>query len=113
MRVLTGECSPAVSAYEQTLQQQILGSSMPQTKAQKLLSSVDEMDVWVSHVGFVERLVAMSAIYRTEVMKNEEGKAVYHLLWQAAQPDRLGWLFNNARARARMSAAEQMLLPNH
>lgn len=73
---------------------------------------MDSTRAWQSHVDFVERLAAISSVYRSEVVKKtEEGKPVYDLLCQAAQPDRLGWLFNNARARACMSATDQVLMP--
>ncbi|CAK9013890.1 Poly [ADP-ribose] polymerase tankyrase-2 (ADP-ribosyltransferase diphtheria toxin-like 6) (ARTD6) (Poly [ADP-ribose] polymerase 5B) (Protein poly-ADP-ribosyltransferase tankyrase-2) (TNKS-2) (TRF1-interacting ankyrin-related ADP-ribose polymerase 2) (Tankyrase II) (Tankyrase-2) (TANK2) (Tankyrase-like protein) (Tankyrase-related protein) [Durusdinium trenchii] len=79
------------SAYEQTLHEQIVRGTMPASKARRLLNGVNSIKVWESQITFVECLAAISAAYRAEVTrKTEEGKHVYDLLWQAAQPDRLG-----------------------
>ena len=68
--------------------------------------------MWVSRVEFLEQLAAISSAFRSEVAKKtEEGKSVGQLLWQAGQPDRLEYLFNNLRVRSAMSAAENLLLP--
>ena len=100
------------SAYEQTLHEQIVRGTMPASKARRLLNGVNSIKVWESQITFVECLAAISAAYRAEVTrKTEEGKHVYDLLWQAAQPDRLGWLFNNLRVRAMMSKSANVLMP--
>lgn len=101
-----------LTSREEALRSQILDGSMLESKARKLLTKGEAATVWVSRVEFLEQLAAISSAFRSEVAKKtEEGKSVGQLLWQAGQPDRLEYLFNNLRVRSAMSAAENLLLP--
>ncbi len=101
-----------LTSREEALRSQILDGSMHESKARRLLTKGEAATVWVSRVEFLEQLAAISSAFRSEVVKKtEEGKSVSQLLWQAGQPDRLEYLFNNLRVRSAMSAVENSLLP--
>lgn len=101
-----------LSARECMLRSQILDGSMAQSKARRVLDSLDAQSSWLDRSAFVESLAAISAAFRQEVLKKtEDGKPLTRLLWSAAQPDRLGWLFNNLRMRARFTKGDNLLLP--
>ena len=108
----TGAEDGQLSARERVLRDQIVDGSMAQTKARKILESLDAVTYWPTRTCFIETLAAISAVYRAEVTKkSDEGKPLTDLLWNATKPDRLGWLFKNLRVRSRLSKAENLLLP--
>lgn len=108
----TGELMVRLSTREMTLRSQILDGSMGKFKAQRLLTNSDPSSSWVCRADFIEFLAALSAVYRSETAKKtDDGKTLAHLLHQATDGERLEWLFNNIRIRARFSVAEKILLP--
>ena len=108
----TGEVAVRLTAHESTLRSQILDGSMAKFKAERLLCNYDSSFPWVCRADFIEFLAALSAVHRSETAKKtDDGKTLAHLLHQAADGERLEWLFNNIRIRARLSVAEKLLLP--
>ena len=107
----TKDPSPLSSA-EKTLQDQILDGSMTEAKARGVFKKSEDMLAWASRKDFIEHVAAISSRFRSEVeRKSEDGKPLYKLLWNATQPDRWGYLFNNLMVRARFSPTENVLLP--
>eukprot|EP00435_Cladocopium_sp_Y103_P014108 s4470_g3.t1 len=108
----TAEVAVRLTARESTLRSQILDGSMAKFKAQRLLCNSDHSSPWVCRADFIEFLAALSAVHRSETAKKtDDGKTLAHLLHQAADGERLEWLFNNIRIRAKLSVAEKILLP--
>ncbi|CAK9093350.1 Uncharacterized protein SCF082_LOCUS43912 [Durusdinium trenchii] len=80
----TGAEDGQLSARERVLRDQIVDGSMAQTKARKILESLDAVTYWPTRTCFIETLAAISAVYRAEVTKkSDEGKPLTDLLWNA------------------------------
>eukprot|EP00438_Fugacium_kawagutii_P003693 Skav206833 [mRNA] locus=scaffold3672:167985:175192:- [translate_table: standard] len=107
----TQQATPFSSA-EKAFREQILDGSMSETRARGVLRKSEHMRVWACRKAFLEHLAAISSCFWSEMTKkSEEGKPLYKLLWNATEPDRLGYLFNNLLIRTKLSSAEHVLLP--
>ena len=87
---------------------------MSQAKAKRILEALDANTPLLSRITFVETLAAICTCFPNEVSRRVTGtnKEVRKILWAAAAPDRMEWLFNNLRVRHAMTPAQRALLPS-
>ena len=98
------EKSP-LSRLEQTYRTYIETSALPKSKARKIVEELDSSTPFLCRFEFVSALAALSAIFREDMDRKVTGanKKISHILWCAADPDRVGWLLNNQRFRQTLS----------
>jgi hypothetical protein len=104
----------ALSREEEQARQKILDGSMSQARAKRILEALDANTPLLSRITFVETLAAICTCFPNEVSRRVTGtnKEVRKILWAAAAPDRMEWLFNNLRVRHAMTPAQRALLPS-
>lgn len=110
----TGSAPPSLSRDEERVRKLILDGSMGAARAKRILENLDVNVPLFCRVTFIEVLAALCAAYPKEVCRKVTGsnKEIRKLLWAAASPDRMEWLFNNLRVRHSMSAEDVALLPS-
>ena len=108
----TGPAS--LNREEAKARQEILDGSMGQGRAKLILENVDPDTPFYSRVTFIEGLAAICRCFPEEVGRKVTGsnKEVAKVLWSAAAPERLEWLFNNLRIWHAMTPLQRALLPS-
>ena len=109
-----GRGAAPLDRAEESMRAKVLDGSMSRARADMVHDALDSQRPFYTRVEFVEALAALSSLFWDEVQRRVTGanKPLYRLLWCAAAPDRLEWLFNNIRQRCRMPAAQLSLLPS-
>eukprot|EP00438_Fugacium_kawagutii_P009987 Skav234406 [mRNA] locus=scaffold873:377309:378793:+ [translate_table: standard] len=99
---------------EDKARQLIESGMMSNAKCQRVLSALENIQVWPTRLAFIEGLAALSSTFPDEVKKHikQVAKPLRHVLWSAASAERLEWLFNNHRLRAALSVKDHLLLPS-
>ena len=113
MPLETHEEPEIVAAEEDTYRSHILNSSLPLSRARRIIDGFDWSKPFYSRLEFVEALAALSALHSDEMDKMIPGpnRRVKEVLWSAAAPGRAEWYFNNIRLRARVHPSRHTLLP--
>ena len=88
--------------------------NMSHVRARRVEANIQYDEPWCTRLDFFEALAALSSLHSAEVQRKVTGanKPLYRLLWNAAAPHRIEWLWNVMWMRARMTAAELDLLPS-
>jgi len=109
-----GRGAAPLDRAEESMRAKVLDGSMSRARADMVYDGLDCEQPFYTRVEFVEALAALSSLFRDEVQRKVTGanKPLYRLLWCAAAPDRLEWLFNNIRQRCRTPATQLSLLPS-
>ena len=73
---------------------------------------MDPEKPWLNAEEFIKTLGALTAVYWKEVdtTTHVNMSKLYHVLWCAAAPDRIGWYFNNIRMRHTLPSKYLQLL---
>ena len=79
----------------------ILQSKVSLSVATRILAEVDPDTPWETMYHFTQAVAALVTVHEDEMRARTESsiKTTRRLLWNAADPARLGWYFNNQRMR--------------
>ena len=114
-RFYTGDSPPSLTREEERARASILNSgSIGVARSERILNSLDGSAPLFCRITFIETLAAICKKYSVEVSRKVTGtsKEVRKVLWAAASPDRMEWLFNGMRMRHSMDVRERSLLPS-
>lgn len=87
---------------------------MPRRRAQEVHDGINSATPLYSRAEYIELLAALVCIYPDEALRRVQGsnKPIFQILWNAAAPARMEWMFNNIRMRYCMAAGRLALLPS-
>ena len=97
-----------------TSSRHIAKSSMSRARAKKVVEGLKFSSPFLTRAEFVECLAALSSMYREEVARvvRSTNRPLWRMLWCAAAPARMNWLFNNCRMRHSLDHRLLSLLPS-
>ena len=74
--------------------------------AWRMVNEMDASTPFLNRLGSIEALAALAAIFAEDMDRKVQGanQRIAHILWCAADPDRLEWLFNDIRWRHMLSS---------
>jgi hypothetical protein len=100
--VFLGGDARQLDVAESKARQRILDGSMPKWQAERVLETMNFESPFYTRVEFVEALAALSRLHPEDMDRKAPGpnKAIRRILWSAAAPARLEWMFNNIRCAA-------------
>lgn len=100
--VFLGGDARQLDVAESKARQRILDGSMPKWQAERVLETMNFESPFYTRVEFVEALAALSRLHPEDMDRKAPGpnKAIRQILWSAAAPARLEWMFNNIRCAA-------------
>ncbi len=112
--VFEGSNARCLSREEETARCHIVNMSMSKHRANLIERQLDADVPFYTRIEFIEALASLTCLYKDEVQRKVTGsnKQLFKILWCAAAPERIEWLFNNIRARRMISAARMNLLPS-
>ncbi|CAE7650574.1 unnamed protein product [Symbiodinium sp. CCMP2592] len=112
--IFTGSNPTPLSQEEQCARDHIWHQSMPKAEAEAYMLSLCTDVPFYNRCEFIRGLAALCSLKPEEVGRKVTGanKEVFKILWSAAAPDRLEWLWNNLRLRHGMTVLERAFLPS-
>ena len=102
------------SPEEKAHRNHILYSSLPLSRARRVVQCLDCSKPFYSRIEYVEALAALAALHSGDMEKMIPGpnRKVKDILWTAASPCRSEWYLNNTRLRLRIPQAWHSLIPS-
>ena len=87
---------------------------MSLARAKKVVDGMKSNCPFLTRAEFVECLAAVSSMYRDDVKRivRSTNRPLWRMLWCAAAPARMDWLFNNCRMRHSLDGRMLGLLPS-
>ena len=110
----TGVEDVSYSMAEEAMREQILAGTMTMHRATVVLNQLDEEKPWYCRIDYLQALAAIAAAFPKEMARKTyaQGRTIGHILWNAAAPDKMAWMWNAIIARRSMPQQWMILLPS-
>ena len=110
----TGRAEVVYSAAEEDMRNLIMSGGMSPQRAASVLNHLEDEKPWYCRLDYIRALAAIAAAFPKEMARKTYvlGRSLGHILWCAAAPDRVAWLFNGIIVRRSLPTAWLTLLPS-
>jgi len=110
----TGHEEVVYSAAEEDMRNLIMSGGMSPQRASSVLNHLEDDKPWSCRLDYIRALAAIAAAFPQEMAKKTYvlGRSVGHILWCAAAPEKVAWLFNALIVRRSLPNTWMTLLPS-
>jgi len=110
----TGHEEVVYSAAEEDMRNLIMSGGMSPQRAASVLNHLEDEKPWYCRLDYIRALAAIAAAFPQEMARKTYvlGRSVGHILWCAAAPEKVSWLFNALIVRRSLPKTWMTLLPS-
>lgn len=110
----TGHEEVVYSAAEEDMRNLIMSGGMSPQRAASVLNHLEDDKPWYCRLDYIRALAAIAAAFPQEMARKTYvlGRSVGHILWCAAAPEKVSWLFNALIVRRSLPTTWMTLLPS-
>ena len=109
----TGQGEVPYSAAEEDMRNLIMSGGMTPQRAASVLNHLEDEKPWYCRLDYIRALAAIAAAFPREMARKTYvlGRSIGHILWCAAAPEKVSWLFNAIIVRRSLPKTWMSLLP--
>ena len=111
--LFTGREKVNHSQGQENVRALIMSGGMSVQRAASVLNSLQDSKPWFSKIDYIRALAAIAAAFPAEMARKtySQGRTIAHILWCAAAPDKVAWMWNAIIVRRSLPQGWLTLLP--